>query len=47
MFDFEVTLEFTTKSREQAELIKKFFDDAQALMTCENSSFESTELREY
>lgn len=47
MYKFEVTCSFVTKSVEQAEHIRKFFDDAQALMTCESSSFSSTEIMEF
>lgn len=46
MYKFEVTCVFMTKTVEQAEHIRKFFDDAQALMTCENSSFSSTAISE-
>lgn len=46
MYKVEVTCSFFTKTEEQAEYIRKFFDDAQSLMTCETSSFSSTEIEE-
>lgn len=41
-FEFEVSCFFITKTEEQARLIQQFFNDAQALMTCETSQFNTT-----
>lgn len=42
MYRVEMKLIFDTKTKEQAEYLTKFFDDAQSLMICENSSFFAT-----
>jgi hypothetical protein len=47
MYKVELTCSFVTKSIEQAEHIRNFFNDAQALMTCESSGFSSTEITEF
>lgn len=46
MFKVVVTNGFITKTEEQAEYIRKFFEDAASLMTCETSSTESSEVKE-
>lgn len=37
VYQGRITLEFETKSEDQMQLIFKFLDDAQSLMTCESS----------
>lgn len=37
---------FITSTKEQAEYIQKFFNDAESLMTCESSSTENFEIVE-
>lgn len=46
MYQVEVTCKFVTKTEEQAKYIEKFFDDAQGLVSCENSSFATTGVSE-
>lgn len=46
MYQFEATLGFQTKTKEQADYILGFLDDLQALITCETSTFQATEITE-
>lgn len=46
MYKVVMHIDIRTKTKEQAEYIQKFFDDAQALMSCENSEFRSSGVEE-